>query len=304
MPFFRNPEQMTVESYACLAALNGCRDNSGYLYALIDLSATTDADYWLAKLARTQSCNLFEKQPEAAGVEVAPWLLRIDADDTQISLRHTVDEGLVAWNVSWVETTLTLKELATRLSRRLTAHIEGGEALFRYYDSRLFPDWWRVLSEDQQSCFGAFGTCWWTLDADGSLQGLDLAGVPVNDPCRKPWQPTQEEQRTLTVTSEHQQLVSFLGKRHPDTFLDKQRGEQWRFVRRHDLQARAHHVTHLADRLRYCELALEYGDDFAEQSRWQSAWAAMMSGDQRLTEVLKQLHAEAMAPHTESENVA
>jgi hypothetical protein len=305
MPFAGIHESMVDKRDACIATLEGRRDDGHFLYALIDLAAATDARHWLAKLMRAKAaCSLFEWQPEAAAMELAPWLLRMDPDDARISLRHTVDESLMAWNVSWVETTLGLDELAMRLSQRLTARVAEGEALFRYYDPRLLPDWWCVLSDDQQASFGAFGTRWWVLDADGSLQGFDLTGVPVNDPCQRPWQPTPEEQRALTVASEHQQLVSFLGKRHPDTFLDKDRGEQWRFVRRHDLQARARHLTHLADRLRYCELALEYGDDFAGQPRWQPAWAAMMSGDQRLAEVLKQLHAEAMTSHIESEGAA
>lgn len=302
MAFVRISEPMAAKRDACLAALDVPRENGLHLYAVIDLAASTDATYWLAKLRCAQACNLFEQQPEAAAEEVAPWLLRIDTDDAQISLRHTVDEGLVAWNVSWVQSTLTLRQLAARLSRRLTANIANGEALFRYYDPRLFPNWWANLSDSQRRHFGAFGTRWWTLDPAGSLLDIDLVGASIDDPCPLPWQPTLEEQNVLAASSDHQQLVSFLGKRQPDTFLDKQRGEQWRFVRMHDLQARTRHVVNLADRLRYCELALRYGDDFAEQPHWQAAWAAMASGDRRLADVVEPLQGETM-PSSEASRI-
>jgi hypothetical protein len=296
MPFVQIPESLVAARETCMKTLAACQGGGQSLYAVIDLAASTDAKHWLSRLAQTADArSLFEQQPEAAATQHAPWLLRLAPDDRRIGLSHTVDEALVAWNVSWVESALAPDALATSLSRRLTARLPEGEALFRYYDPRLFPGWWGVLSDEERACFGAFGTRWWTLTAEGSLQADTLVGEVADDPFHPPWRINTAQQQALTRASEHQQLVSLLGKRRPEAFLNMRRGEQWHFVRTHDAGAEAHHVTHLADRLRYCELALEHGDDFAEQSRWQPVWAAMARQNQRLAAVLERLPPEAAA---------
>lgn len=296
MAFVQVPESLVAARETCMKTLAACQGGGKSLYAVIDLAASTDARHWLSRLAQAADArSLFERQPEAAATQQAPWLLRLAPDDTRIGLSRTVDEALVAWNVSWVESALAPDALAMRLSRRLTARLPDGEALFRYHDPRLFPGWWGVLSDEERAGFGAFGTRWWMLAADGSLQAASLAGEVVDDPFQPPWRIDPAQQQALARASEHQQLVSLLGKRRPEVFLDMRRGEQWHFVRMHDAGAQAHHVTHLADRLRYCELALEHGDDFAEQPRWQPVWATMARGNQRLASALERLPSEAAA---------
>lgn len=58
---------------------------------------------------------------------------------------------------------------------------------------------------------------------------------------------------------------------------------------KHVARAKAHRVTRLADRLRYCELALEHGESFAGEAGWQPVWKAMESGTLRLEEALEQV---------------
>lgn len=294
MPFVQIPESLAAARETCMAALVASQSDGMNLYAVIDLAASGDAEFWHVRLAGAAACSLFDGQPESSAAPQAPWLLRIDAGDTRIGFRRIVEEALVAWNITWLASTLPLDELAKRLSRRLTARLPEGEVLFRYYDPRLFPDWWHVLSNDERAVFGAFGACWWTLAANGTLHAETLAGEPADDPFQPPWWVAPAQQQALTKASECQQLVSFLGKRRPAAFLNKNRGEQWQFVRTHDAQARARGVTHFIDRLRYCELALEYGGDFAVQPRWQSVWVAT-ARSQRLAAALEQLLPEATA---------
>lgn len=295
MPFVRLSEPLAD---ACIATLGHHLEQGRQFYALIDLAAATDAAHWHAALARTSEAHsLFVAQPESAAALQAPWLLRLDVE-ARPSLRHTVDEGLVAWNVVWIASELSSAELARRLSQRLTANLPEGEALFRYYDPRLLPAWWRALPVDRRACFGAFGTQWWTLDAACALHAMELAGEPEDDPVHVPWQPSPTELQALTQASELQQLVGFLGKRCPETFLDKNRGEQWQFARTHDANAKLRGITHLADRLRYCELALAHGEGFADRADWQPLWASMTSKQQRLIVALEQFTPVVASPTT------
>lgn len=302
MAFTQLPAALNAKRDACLARLESPRRGDRRLYAIVDLAASTDAAFWHARLAGANARSLFDGLPEAEATVQAPWLLCIEADDTRIGLRRTVDEALVAWNVAWVSSALPPDTLAQRLSRRFTARLPEGEALFRYYDPRLFSPWWSALSDGERACFGAFGAQWWSLAADGALHAESLPGEPTVDPLLPPWYVAPAQLQALTEASEHQQLTRFLGKRCPDAFLDMNRGEQWRFVRTHDADARARCLTQLADRLRYCELALEHGEGFALQARWQPVWAAMANGKQRFSQALELLENDAPAKRGATEH--
>lgn len=288
MPFIRVPPACVSQRDFCLDQLDALRRNETGFYAIIDLAASTDATCWHTRLASDGgACSLFQNQPESAAAEQAPWLLPIKSGDTRIGLRRTVDEAMVAQNVSWVVSAAPVDVLANRLSRRLTVRLPDGDALFRYYDPRLLCGWWDVLSDDERVRFGAFGTRWYTLNMDGMLKGIALSGEPEVDPLEPPWQVSSEQYRVLIDLSECHQLVELLRKRQPGAFLNDERGAQWRFVNTHNPQAKSRHVTRLADRLKYCEIALQHGDNFADEPRWQPVWEAMERGNLRLTDALE-----------------
>lgn len=65
-----------------------------------------------------------------------------------------------------------------------------------------------------------------------------------------------------------------------------------------DANAKLRGITHLADRLRYCKLALAHGEDFADQADWQPLWASMASKQQRLIVALEQFTSAVASPTT------
>lgn len=258
------------------------------LYGLIDLAAASDAGHWHARLVKTRAArSLFEGQPESSAAQQAPWVLQPRTDDGAISLRRTVDEALACGSVCWIASELPLDELARRLSRRLTALLpDGSAALFRYYDSRLFSSWWKRLPDEAKRDFGAFGTRWLALDPRGELYSEALSGVPERDPLQPPWKVTSEQQATLAETSERWQILDFLSRRHPELHRSMSRGDLWDFVARHDVGARSRHVQRFADRLKYCELAVQHGERFADEPRWINVWNAMAATGCRLAEAV------------------
>lgn len=269
------PSALRAQRDECLRVLRPpVRTRKAHLYAILDLAAASDASRWYRQVTtKSVARSLFDGQPEASAREQAPWLISIGhSDGAKDILQYTVNEAMASQSVCWLDSTLGIDELARRLACRMSVRLPEGDALLRYYDARLFAAFWRGLREEEQAHFGSFGERWWYLDENISLQDITLPGVAVDDSFEPPWHGTLEQMQALLNLSERHQLVDFLGKRMPDDFFAMDRGQRFHFVTRHDADARERHIKDFADRLRYCELALEYGDDFAGQSEWQLVW--------------------------------
>lgn len=290
MPFPRIPPSLVPQRNACIEVLDKeCASAGGRLYAIVDLARVTDTDHWHSRLTRAESAwNLFHGQPEEAAAKQAPWLVAIGDGGIRQGLYRSVDEALCSDGICWLTSTLDPTELVQRLARRLTAKLPEGEALFRYYDSRLFAPLWQALDVEAKTSFGAIGDHWWYLDADKILQRVVLPGTtpPSSDPWQPPMQCTPAQVEILVGVSERHQLVDFLGKRKPEAFLCMSPGQRLHFVTMHDADAKTRHVIRFADRLRYCELALEHGEHFAEQKTWLPVWQHMSQSNMRLDEAI------------------
>lgn len=256
------------------------------LYAVVDLADPLIERYWRERLAtHPAATNLFQGQPEESASEQAPWLISMNSLlNKPNALQRSVDAAFGSNGISWVSSTLDLSALAARLARRMTACLPEGDALLRYYDPRLFAALWDGMTPDIQATFGAFGAHWWYLDMEMTLQSRALTGAPATDPFEPPLHCSPEQMQALLALSEWHQLVEFLCKRMPDKCLVMNRGQRFDFVSRHDAEARAHHVTDFADRLRYCELALEHGEGFADQPHWQTVLQRMRTYNTSLRE--------------------
>lgn len=229
-------------------------------YTLVDRVQAVDADLW-HRLARNDPSarNLFDGQPEQSAEAQAPWLFEINQEKAggrllDESIRESIRSGAVVW----LQTELDADTLAMRLSKRMTARVSGRHMLLRYYDARLFPTLWRVLSDDQKTAFGAFAHEWSYLNADKDLETIEITAerTPANNPFDSPLLLTEDQASALLKESERHQLIEFLGKRQPDTFLALGPGDRYRHVAEHDDRARQDNIQLFSDRLRYCEQAL------------------------------------------------
>lgn len=230
------------------------------LYAIVDRAQTVDIDLWQRTVRKDSSGrNLFHGQPEQSAEAQAPWLFEIDPEKAggeflDGSIRESIRTGAVVW----LQTELDAGTLAMRLSKRMTARISGRNMLLRYYDARLFPTLWRVLSDDQKTTFGTFAQQWFYLNADKELETIEITAerTPATDPFNPPLLLTEEQANALLEESERHQLIEFLGKRQPDAFFALSPGDRYRHVSKHDAIAREQNITGFAERLRFCETAL------------------------------------------------
>lgn len=289
MSYPRISDALIPQRDECMSVLQAHVGNQ--LYAVLDLAALPIEHGWRERLkSHSAAANLFQGQPEESASERAPWLISMaDLHNKHNILQRTVDAAFTSDGVSWVASALDLSALARRLARRMTVRLPEGDALLRYYDPRLFAALWDGMTPDTQVAFGAFGHRWWYLDMDLTLQGRELAGTPAPDPFEPPLRCPPNQVQALLNLSERHQLVEFLCKRMPDKCLVMDRKHRFDFVTRHEAEARAHHVNGFADRLRYCELALEHGDDFARQPHWRKVFQNMRTENMSLREATSQI---------------
>ncbi|SPJ33567.1 DUF4123 domain-containing protein [Kushneria phyllosphaerae] len=126
-------------------------------YLLVDLSI----DRWtqgsiLPIHRRGASRSLFQGKPEEGFSAIAPHLMALDMlTDEEWQKIMTQDIELAAFSWLWIDETAR-DDLFSHLQKQLDMRLsDGGVALLRYYDPRVFTKLMRLLDEGQrQTLFG------------------------------------------------------------------------------------------------------------------------------------------------------
>lgn len=259
-----------------------------YLYATVDLAMVEEVDTWLESLRCQGGRNLFASHPEAEAESLAAWLLPLGQSQAidASRLACSVAQALLSDSVTWLASTLPLDQMASRLSRRLTARLAEGEALFRCYDPRLLPVIYEAWAETPLHPFFALGERWHFLDASFQLRHVALSAAAAQDAFSPPLPVSEAQHRYLQSVSELHQMERLLGLRKPEQFFRIAPGHRRAFVASQRDSAAACGVVVFAEVLRYCELAMEHGEEFHRQPRWQAVWHAMRSTGARLSDAI------------------
>ncbi|MCD7100419.1 DUF4123 domain-containing protein [Stenotrophomonas sp. MMGLT7] len=293
------PEAQRPRADGIAAALLGSfQAIGGYLYATIDLAAVENAEEWLELLKRSGGRNLFASHPEAEAESLAAWQMGLgDASGhDKTLLGYSVEQALLSDGVTWLIGALPADEMATRLSRRLTARLPEGDALFRCYDPRLLPVIHEAWDQIPPHPFFALGSRWHFLDASFQLQYAPLTEPGPVDPFVPPMLVSDEQHRRLQAVSELHQLARFLGLRKPEQFFRIAPGDRLAFIALQRSNAAACGAARFADVLRYCELAMEHGAEFHRQPRWQEVWEQMLHTGLSLADAVSKAEMEGRRP--------
>ncbi|PJJ98609.1 hypothetical protein CO641_08375 [Lysobacteraceae bacterium NML91-0213] len=284
------PEHARPKADALAASLlDVARAGSGQLYAIVDLAAAEHASDWVTLLKREGTArNLFVSQPEAAAESLAAWLIPLGsgAECNEVLLGFSVAQALLSDSVSWLVSALPTSEMTHRLSRRLTARLDQGDALFRYYDPRLFPAIHKEWSGPETHHLFDLGSTWHYLDSSFDLKSLPLAPPGEADCFTPPLRVSAGQHRALQSISELHQLVRLLGLRKPDAFYRIDPANRLDFVSIQCSNAAGCGITRFIDLLRYCEFAMEHGEGFHQQTEWQVVWERMRSSEASLSTVV------------------
>lgn len=279
-----------VDSLAA-SLLDAARAGNGQLYAIVDLAAAEHASAWLTLLKREGTArNLFVSQPEAAAESLAAWLIPLGsgAACNEVLLGFSVAQALLSDSVSWLVSALPTSEMTHRLSKRLTARLDQGDALFRYYDPRLLPVIHKEWSGSETHYFFDLGSTWHYLDSSFDLQALPLVSPGGSDSFAPPLRVSPSQHQALQSISELRQLVRLLGLRKPDAFYRIDPALRLDFVASQRLNAAGCGITKFIDLLHYCEFAMDHAEDFHQRVEWQVVWERMRSSKASLSTVARE----------------
>lgn len=131
------------------------------LYALIDMSCFNQAA-WLARALKeksfpfAESISLFDGTPEATLKEFAPYLCLIhnvsNPEPYDLTDPRVVEKKYPA--IIWIWSDEYIGHLKTHLQFFLNAKLKNGrDALFRFYDPRVFPMFLNMLKQEQAERF-------------------------------------------------------------------------------------------------------------------------------------------------------
>ena len=144
--------------------------------------------------------------------------------------------------------------MTDRMSKRLTARLDQGDALFRYYDPRLLPVIHKEWSGSETHYFFDLGSTWHYLDSSFDLQALPLVPPGGSDSFAPPLRVSPSQHQALQSISELRQLVRLLGLRKPDAFYRIDPALRLDFVASQRLNAAGCGITKFIDLLHYCAM--------------------------------------------------
>jgi hypothetical protein len=212
-----------------------------------------------------------------------PWLVPMPlptSDRAGTALAASLRWAQESDGATWIASSLDLSTLVDALRTRMLVQIdEHLSAVLRYSDARVLPVLAAVLNPEQRLDFFAPIDAWWYLDRAGELHGLDLPavqGVSSAFALRL----TDVQQAAMQDAAEPDAVASILLQESPE-FLGMERSQRHEFLQRSIAAARQWNLQDTPALAQYGLLALELGEDFAQQPAWASWMAQVKEG--RLT---------------------
>lgn len=135
-------------------------------YALIDAAQVLDSRAKKMLLDRFKGVGLFSFTLEHGIEEYGPLLISINALEEK-NRAHILSFMRNGWTVSYLNSCLSLPELAKHLSKYLNGRlVDGRSVLVRYYDPRLLPSFLECLDADIVSSLMApiARWAWWSRE--------------------------------------------------------------------------------------------------------------------------------------------
>jgi hypothetical protein len=201
--------------------------------------------------------SLFEGHAEETLPEIAPLLIDVTIDNE--ATRQVIDEtmriGVLKPCVSILESTLPLVLLAKHFAQfHLVETSEGRSLLMRWYDTRILPVWFEVLTEEQRGLFAHPIMRWVYIDRFGNEQQQDLPHDDVDTPLtsRTSLRLDVRQVEQLFTAAEPDGLIFALRKalrpeldRIPYHVLYPFMRDHWQMARQQGLHDQSNHILFL-----------------------------------------------------------
>lgn len=188
--------------------------------------------------------------------------------------------------ISIVHSALTLSQLAAALRERTGAILpEGLRVVLRFFDTRVAPLLPRLLEPAVYDSFMACATQWWYLNRWGVPE--QLAPAATTSAFVGPLRFDAEQEALLISDGLCDGVVDqLLELRHP-AMAGLLPPEQYERVKRWADAAARWNIDDVLAVTEYCCAAHEYGEHFADESRWREHLEAVAAGTLGITEALE-----------------
>ncbi|WP_374317206.1 DUF4123 domain-containing protein [Aquabacterium sp.] len=240
------------------------------VFALIDLANLHhQAAQALQYIRAMGGRSILQDDREQAALASA-WLVRLTHDD----IGQEVFERTVVWAgqsacVTWLESALSLDELAQRLHQRTKAELpEAYAVLLRFYDPRVLPELHAVLADDLAGFFRTLGRSWVYVGRDQSVRSIVLSGEFEADGFSPPLNLDAVQFAALLSASEVDSVMPELAREAPEAFMAMPSERRASLTRRCLALADDWHLQAFAHRVMVGVLALKLGENFYQQPAW------------------------------------
>jgi len=237
-----------------------------FRYLLIDTSQQMRfyrrLDGW-----RASYLSLFSGHAEESLIDIAPLLIDVSDDDE--TCERIVEEatriGRLKPCVSLLESPWSLDELAAHLGQfHLVRMPDGRMMVMRWYDTRILPTWFDLLSIGQREIFMEPVAAWTYFDRFGesrSLPVVDSDGASASSVVL-PFRLDEAQASALFAASEPDGLIMELRKVIPDEMRRIPYAVLHPFVSEQLRAAYQHGLDKLSDQVQYLLLALYTSGNF------------------------------------------
>ena len=219
---------------------------------------------------RVQYRSLFEGHAEARFIDIAPLLLDMTELPADISDRVIMDAhrlGRTRPCISLLRSDRSLDDLAIHLRAYHLIGLPGQQRMIlRWYDTRILPVWWDIMTSAQRRAFAYGVTEWRYFDRYGEERLLPLSEELIRATATEfaPLRLTESQYNALLTAAETDVVIAHLRDVIRDELRRVPMVALYPFVEAHLTAARQHGLHDLDAQAQYLLLALFTSGGFTQ----------------------------------------
>lgn len=255
-------------------------ETSPQIYVLLD--AAQFQAVWSALKQRYKSVqwlSLLEKTGSEAAIKASPLLLLIDKQHVNV-LEWLLSESKNSYFLSWMTSSLPFHELRDHLSGLLDVEIEdAGNWVMRYFDTRILPVWYSVLSETQKAHVNAPIQDWGYIDRFGQTQHIKGTGQNSAPPPQT-FKLTPAQENTLLAAAYPDAILQQLHNNENAELMALAKAQQYPYIATQIQKAQSlYQIETMPDTILYCSLALVEGEAFDMKAPYQELLSRVVNNE-------------------------
>ncbi|MGZ3236605.1 MAG: DUF4123 domain-containing protein [Burkholderiaceae bacterium] len=206
--------------------------------------------------------SLFEDTSDADIVRSGPILIQVETNQTK-TLAWFLDHTQDIYGLSWILSPLPLTELRGHLSGLMQIEAaDGSECAMRFFDTRILPVWYELLSFEQKLHVFAPVITWSFLNREGmecTLKGKGHSTAPISKNLKL----SRAQENALLDATLPDVVIQQLQQSCDTELSSLPLYKRYDFIANQIHKARTQYRIHsLPEIILFCTLALSIGENF------------------------------------------